>query len=580
MTPLEFLRMLWGAKLAALFILIWTRAGKQSQWFRDVAAAAKFVSTNSRDVYVGVGLSGCDYGPHNRCPSDKVAGIAGLWADFDLASEAHPNKALPATIEEALSLIPPGLPPTLIIATGNGVHVWWLFNEPWVFQNDDERKNATALSFRFQTLLRYNSNQRGWAFERLADLARVLRIPGTVNAKDPKNLKPVEVYSVGGCRYGPSDFRKYLDGLAIPDAEAEGRAVKATAERFADQPLVINQGGAVPDDMLARWMEQDPRFRNTWNRQRDDLNDQSGSGYDLALACFGIDNGLSDQQIVDLIVHHRRSHGEQRRTRPDYFQRTISKAAKSTGGPSPCVPRVSPAFSAPAAPQSPLSGPTSDKSTRAAEVGPTSQTKKAQMCAQISQMLGVSILRLVKVPGKEPVYFMQLEEGRIEFDVAKLISQKAVNLAFAAKVGKIIPSFKPQQWRNLTQMMLDACTVIEGTDDLELEGAARIQVDRYLSENPCIPTLEGTTSHDKLKPVIDKGKIAVSATDLQIFIIKSTGQNCSVKAAAALLAALGSHAVRVRGHGFREQGRWALPVNEFDPSDYGQHIFKSENRAE
>ena len=123
MTPLEFLTMLWDAKPADLYILIWERDGKQSHWFRDLGAGAKWVAAHSSDVYVGVGLSGCDYGPHRRCPSEKVAGIAGLWADFDLRSEAH-TKPLPATIEDALSLIPDGLPPTIILVTGNGLHIW------------------------------------------------------------------------------------------------------------------------------------------------------------------------------------------------------------------------------------------------------------------------------------------------------------------------------------------------------------------------------------------------------------------------------------------------------------------------
>jgi hypothetical protein len=572
MKPLEFLHLLWQQKPKEPFILIWSLKGKQSYWFRDVSAAAEIVEkARGADVYVGVGLANCEYGPGNRCGSDEIAGIPGLWADLDLKSEAH-NKPLPATIGEALTIIPAALPPTIIVSTGNGAHVWWLFKEPWIFENDGERKQAAALSSRFQTLLRYNANQSGWAFERLSDLARVLRIPGTVNAKDPGNPKEVEVHSSTDLRYNPSDFERYLNEQAIPDAGAEERAAKQFTERFTKQSLVINLDAAIPDDMLTRWVEQDARFRKTWERQRDDLNDQSGSGYDLALACFGIGNGLSDQQIVDLIVHHRRIHGEQRRTRLDYFQRTISRAAKSTGRPAPTFHGASLAFNAPAGPQSRLSGATSDNGTQTAETGAVGQTQKAQLCDRVSQILGVHILRLVKVPGKEPVYLMELEQGRIEFDVAKLTSQRAVNLAFAAKAGKIIPSFKPQPWRDLTQMMLDACTVVEGTDDLEFEGAARVQIDKYLSENPYIPTLEGTTAHDKLKPVVHQDKITVSATDLQIYINISTGQNYSVKAAAAMLAALGAQAVRVRGHGFREQSRWALPVSEFNPNDYGQNI--------
>jgi hypothetical protein len=52
-------------------------------------------------------------------------------------------------------------------------------------------------------------------------------------------------------------------------------------------------------------------------------------------------------------------------------------------------------------------------------------------------------------------------------------------------------------------------------------------------------------------------------------------QNVSVKSVAAMLAAIGGQPVRVRPRGVKEQSRWALPVNEFDPKDYSQ--FNSED---
>jgi putative DNA primase/helicase len=187
MTPLSFLDLLWQHKPEDLYVLVWTLQDKKSHWFREVQAASEFIfDTRGKDIYVGVGLAARNYGAKNRCPSDEIAGICGLWADFDLKSDAHP-KYLPATIEDALTIVPPVLPPTAVVATGNGAHGWWLFKEPWIFASDDERAQAARLISRFHTLLRCNSSQCGWAFDRLSDLARVLRIPGTINAKDPNN---------------------------------------------------------------------------------------------------------------------------------------------------------------------------------------------------------------------------------------------------------------------------------------------------------------------------------------------------------------------------------------------------------
>jgi hypothetical protein len=560
MTPLDFLRWLWGNKPMGLYVLIWTRQDKRSHWFRDLADAAEFVTAHDRDVYVGVGVSESDYGQHHRCLSEKVMGLAGFWADFDLLSEAHSKKPLPATPEEALTVIPTEFPPTMIVSTGNGVHAWWLFTQPWIFADDEERKSAEELSYRFQTLLMHSSNQRGWAFDRLGGLARVLRVPGTTNAKDPNNPKDVEIYSVEGRRYEPSEFRGYLDDLAIPDAKAEEHAAKRAADSFVDQPLEINFEAAVPDEKLAQWEEQDWRFHDTWTRQRHDLHDQSQSGYDMALADFGVTAGLADQDIVNLIIHHRRLHGQVRRTRVDYYQRTISKAKKVLG------PR--PFDGAQTDPP-----PTGNGDRQMLDTGITDVTKKALLCQKISQLLGIGLLRIVKLSGKEPMFLMELAEGRIEFpDVGKLISQNSMRLALAGKVGKIMPTFKPGDWRHIAQMLLDACVVRETTDDLELEGEARIYVRRYLSGVPFIESPADHPEETRYRPMVYEGKLALSSTDMQLYLNRTMSQTRSVKSVAAMLAALGAESVRVRPDSFsgdfKEQSRWSLPIKEFDPNDY------------
>ena len=128
--PRWFLEALFAGKPDELYLLIWTLADKRSRWFRSVEEAVQCAETlRNSDAYVGVGLSRQDYGPSHRCPSSQIAGLVGLWADLDLRSDAHPKSALPATIAEALSILPRELPPAFVVATGNGAHAWWLFKE-------------------------------------------------------------------------------------------------------------------------------------------------------------------------------------------------------------------------------------------------------------------------------------------------------------------------------------------------------------------------------------------------------------------------------------------------------------------
>jgi hypothetical protein len=198
--------------------------------------------------------------------------------------------------------------------------------------------------------------------------------------------------------------------------------------------------------------------------------------------------------------------------------------------------------------------------------------KKALLCQHIAEILGIRLLRLVKLGGNDPVYLMELEEGVINFpDVGKFISQKAVGLALAARVGKVIRKFMPNEWRQLSQMLLDACTTEEGTDDLEYKGVIRIYLTQYLSDGQIISSLAGEVGPGLRKPMVHDGKIAISSTDLQMFINRTMLQSLSVKAVAAMILALGGKSVRIREKGVKEQSRWALPVGEFDPKDYQQH---------
>jgi hypothetical protein len=112
------------------------------------------------------------------------------------------------------------------------------------------------------------------------------------------------------------DFADLIEYNEIPDPSAQEKAARDWRAQFEGVAVTVNVNARIPQELLDAWM--DPansdaatamRFRNTWLRQRHDLKDQSNSGYDMALIHFGLDAGLTEQQIVDLIVHHRAQNG-------------------------------------------------------------------------------------------------------------------------------------------------------------------------------------------------------------------------------------------------------------------------------
>ena len=150
---------------------------------------------------------------------------------------------------------------------------------------------------------------RGWSLDHTHDLARVLRLPGTLNHKtNPPRM--VSLLKNDGPRYDVRDFDEILDQHKIPcDFQAARRAATgwASMPAFALAPDV-----SVDDRMLTLLLDASPKFKATWLRARWDLNngDPSQSHYDLAIANFGLDAGLSEQLIVNLMIQHRRGNPE------------------------------------------------------------------------------------------------------------------------------------------------------------------------------------------------------------------------------------------------------------------------------
>ena len=93
----------------------------------------------------------------------------------------------------------------------------------------------------------------------------------------------------------------------------------------------------------------------------------------------------------------------------------------------------------------------------------------------------------------------------------------------------------------------------------------------YLSETAFIPGIAGQLQQDLRKPMVLDDQIAVCASDLQLFLNKARTQAISLPAVVGMLSVAGAKVERVRG-AFKEQSRWMLPLDEFDPADYASSL--------
>ncbi|MDO5116381.1 MAG: DUF927 domain-containing protein [Synergistaceae bacterium] len=226
MNLLEFFHALYGDADANVYL--WTMPDKRTRVFstsriQEMANAALGLSAAGQNVYFGVGSCVPRLGEYERPKADAVQAIPALWCDIDIAGGGHAASDLPPDAASAQSLLPPALPPSIIVHSGNGLHVYWIFNELWQF-NDDDRAYAEALLRSVQGYIRAQARERGWIVDPTADLPRVLRCPDTMNYKDPARPKRCVVLSASSVRYNPSDFD------ILPPVEAP--STEGRTERF------------------------------------------------------------------------------------------------------------------------------------------------------------------------------------------------------------------------------------------------------------------------------------------------------------------------------------------------------------
>lgn len=244
--------------------------GAVSQFYcKSVAEALHVVERHSgiANVYIGA------------CPrfrtggkKDDVNTVVGFWADLDF-HPIDPNR------DVAFELAYRNIEklehrPTILVHTGNGLQGWWCFPGRVQLGEEFTREQFEAVNRGLATLL---------GGDHVQDVARVLRVPGTLNVptakKRARGCAPViaRLLDAAGPTYQPEDFV----GIAVyePNA-ARGFARPIPVPRTNEDTTDIVEAFA----KLLRQVSPSHPLAQVWAGQRR-LNDCSRSGWDMALVC-------------------------------------------------------------------------------------------------------------------------------------------------------------------------------------------------------------------------------------------------------------------------------------------------------
>ena len=199
----EFLRTLFSHPTDSLIELRFiNRKRSQQVFYEDVeellrALPALLTQYEGFNVYIGV----CPRSERNGTKS-SIKFVQCLWQDFD----AKMFQGGKEEILQRLREFP--FPATVTVDSGHGFHCYWVFKEAEPIQSQADIDRIEGFNRRLANLLGGDPVA--------VDLARVLRLAGTVNRKDQSQPVPVRIVELESSRrYNLSDF----DWL--PDTERE-----------------------------------------------------------------------------------------------------------------------------------------------------------------------------------------------------------------------------------------------------------------------------------------------------------------------------------------------------------------------
>lgn len=241
-TTKDFLQMLYG-KCTDGCITITTLPDSRNEHIPvtelDKAAERIKVLGTKANTYYCVALRQEGLPSSVRGGINQIHTVVCMVADVDVLGPVHKEKDLPKTEKEAIDFVNGlKLKPSIIVQSGNGVHAFWLLDEPFIIHNEDEREQIRELSAGFGMYVIAEGRKKGWKLDNVQDVPRMLRAPGSLNFKSAPP-KQCEVYSVEEIRYPLIAFEEFKRTTEIVEFYAEDDLV-GPAERMCGKCAFID----------------------------------------------------------------------------------------------------------------------------------------------------------------------------------------------------------------------------------------------------------------------------------------------------------------------------------------------------
>jgi len=245
---------------------------------------------NEYNLYFGVATRK-EMGSGTR---DNILEVTALWADLDLKDFESKDELVKKVKEFPL-------PCSIAVATGGGYHCYWLLKEP---ETVSEPRTIEGYTKGISIALNGDS---------VWDLPHVMRVPYTFNYPDKRKR----------------ELGRKKTYVKLQKFEPERRYNLLDFEMFYTEPLMaypveIEVIETELPEKFENLLESNEKLKATWEGKREDLKDQSRSGYDMSMACKLAKMGFSADEIAAVLL--QMPAGKNKEATIPYLKTTISKA--------------------------------------------------------------------------------------------------------------------------------------------------------------------------------------------------------------------------------------------------------------
>ena len=225
----------------------------------NLPAINRHAGKNACGVFFGV----LPRAKHGGSKSSDVLSSSVVWVDIDWKDFEDGE----AGARRRLNDFP--IAPNILVKSGNGFHAYWLLNEPQPPGLLSRMAKGISIAV---------------GGDNTHDTARLLRLPGTLNLKDPAHPKAVEVIKFNPLRISVDDLEEWISEAPPPRQSIDWSEATSDPRNRLDQLLA--------SDVTLRDLFEN-KGKPSINEHGDPI-DTSNSGYDysfvMRLVHLGVDN--------------------------------------------------------------------------------------------------------------------------------------------------------------------------------------------------------------------------------------------------------------------------------------------------